>query len=603
MSINIYLFKIRLCFFILFIINLLEPILKDIIPKVSIFLPIYNKGNYLLRSIGSIQKQSLKNIEIIAVNDASTDNSLDILKKLAKKDKRIKIVNNDRNHGLLYSRSMGILNCTGEYLMNLDPDDKFEGDNNLKILYVKSKRLNSETIRFLIKRIALNEYEKNFYKKVDKNQFKTNDYLITNKFVKRKTFLKAYNIFKKNIYSSKWNYHEDEIWNFLIRKKTNFISNINKFIYIYKKNNESLMLNGIGSKLDIKNRIYMYQAIQKYNLSGSYDIKLLKTFILKYLTNDTILKDMEIKNALIHLNVELLYHFINNDTKYKEINNLVNKISHNKFIIFYSSFNNSYDIYLSYLSIFQFLQEKYNKIIVSINKNQINDIINFIFSNDILIVLDEILFDPIFVNIYRNFSNKIIIICKNININLIRKRTTLGNYSNIYFFIFNYNSYELLKKVIKHENLIYIPNLHLSNLFNYKKNSKCDNDFLIAFSKNITIKENEEIIKIIYKHYHNINYLNLIEELNFDINFIKKIKYYKLIITDNIYLAKLSAIYFTSCIIFGTNIGFQNKDKLFNELKYIKYSNNLKELEENVILLKNIKFHINNRFFKNIFNN
>ena len=208
-------------------------------------------------------------------------------------------------------------------------------------------------------------------------------------------------------------------------------------------------------------------------------------------------------------------------------------------------------MYLSYLSIFQFIQENYNKIIISINKNQINDIINFIFSNDILIVLDEILFEPIYVNIYKNFSNKIIIICKNININLIRKSATLGNYSNIYFFINNYNSYELLKKSIKHENLIYIPNLHLSNFFNYKKNSNCDNNFLIAFSKNITNKEKEKIIKIIYKHFHNINYFNVIEELNFGIYFLKKIKYYKLIITDNIYLAMLSSIYFTSCIIFG----------------------------------------------------
>ena len=51
----------------------------------------------------SIQKQTLNDIEIIAVNDFSTDETLKILKKLSKKDKRIKIINNDRNHGLLYS--------------------------------------------------------------------------------------------------------------------------------------------------------------------------------------------------------------------------------------------------------------------------------------------------------------------------------------------------------------------------------------------------------------------------------------------------------------------------------------------------------------------
>ena len=54
---------------------------------------------------------------------------------------------------------------------------------------------------------------------------------------------------------------------------------------------------------------------------------------------------------------------------------------------------------------------------------------------------------------------------------------------------------------------------------------------------------------------------------------------------------------------FWNNIGFKNKDKLFNELNYIKFTNNLEELEKNVIKLKNIKFHINYSFFKNIFNN
>ena len=114
--------------------------LKYLKPKVSVFLPIYNKYLYLKRSIDSILKQSLKNLEIIAVNDFSSDNSLKILKKLSKKDNRIKIVNNDRNHGLLYSRAMGILNCTGEYLLNLDPDDMIPNIYNLEILYKIAKK-------------------------------------------------------------------------------------------------------------------------------------------------------------------------------------------------------------------------------------------------------------------------------------------------------------------------------------------------------------------------------------------------------------------------------------------------------------------------------
>jgi glycosyltransferase involved in cell wall biosynthesis len=70
------------------------------LPKISIFLPIYNKAEYLYRSIKSIQFQTLKNLEIISVNDCSEDDTLEVLLKLAKNDKRIKIINNKKNMGL-----------------------------------------------------------------------------------------------------------------------------------------------------------------------------------------------------------------------------------------------------------------------------------------------------------------------------------------------------------------------------------------------------------------------------------------------------------------------------------------------------------------------
>ena len=96
-----------------------NQIVYDIIspPKISVFLPIYNKSKYLKRSINSIQKQSLKEIEIIAVNDGSSDNSLDILKEMGKKDSRIKIINSKKSHGSLFCRGLGILNSEGKYLM------------------------------------------------------------------------------------------------------------------------------------------------------------------------------------------------------------------------------------------------------------------------------------------------------------------------------------------------------------------------------------------------------------------------------------------------------------------------------------------------------
>ena len=90
---------------------------------------------------------------------------------MAKKDIRIKIVSNDRNHGLLYSRAMGILNNTGEYIMNLDPDDRLEGIYNLQVLYNTSKSSDLDFVRYLVKIIPLNKEGIEGAENFNKNQF------------------------------------------------------------------------------------------------------------------------------------------------------------------------------------------------------------------------------------------------------------------------------------------------------------------------------------------------------------------------------------------------------------------------------------------------
>jgi len=103
-------------------------------PKVSVIMPVYNSSKYLEETLNSILSQTLKDIEIICINDASTDSSLDILKAFSKKDSRIKIINNDKNSGPGYSRNLGIELANGEYLEFLDSDDIFEKDM-LEICY------------------------------------------------------------------------------------------------------------------------------------------------------------------------------------------------------------------------------------------------------------------------------------------------------------------------------------------------------------------------------------------------------------------------------------------------------------------------------------
>lgn len=161
-------------------------------PKVSVFLPIFNKEKYLIRSISCLQNQTLKNIEIIAINDGSTDNTLKILRKLSKKDNRIKIFNNDRNRGLLFSRAMGIIHSKGEYLMNLDPDDKLASSYNLEILYNKAKNSNLDYIKFLLKRIPRYKFEIELCEFKNKIQLQVEDFIITNKIIKKEILFKAY---------------------------------------------------------------------------------------------------------------------------------------------------------------------------------------------------------------------------------------------------------------------------------------------------------------------------------------------------------------------------------------------------------------------------
>ena len=94
-------------------------------PKISVIMPIYNQEKYLEKAILSCENQTLKDIEIICVNDGSTDNSYRILTDYAKKDKRIKIINQS-NQGTGRARNNGLKIAKGEYVAFLDPDDYIE---------------------------------------------------------------------------------------------------------------------------------------------------------------------------------------------------------------------------------------------------------------------------------------------------------------------------------------------------------------------------------------------------------------------------------------------------------------------------------------------
>ena len=94
-------------------------------PKVSVVIPMYNCETFILRSVKSVQYQNLSNFEIILIDDNSTDNTLSIANNIRNQDKRIRIIKNKKNMGVLYTRSIGVLASKGKYIFNLDNDDLF----------------------------------------------------------------------------------------------------------------------------------------------------------------------------------------------------------------------------------------------------------------------------------------------------------------------------------------------------------------------------------------------------------------------------------------------------------------------------------------------
>ena len=115
-------------------------------PKVSVIIPVYNVEEYLRECLDSVVNQTLKEIEIICVDDGSTDNSLEILKEYAKKDNRISVLTQENLHAGV-ARNAGLAVAQGEYLSFLDSDDFFEL-NMLEETYKKAKIDNADIVVF-----------------------------------------------------------------------------------------------------------------------------------------------------------------------------------------------------------------------------------------------------------------------------------------------------------------------------------------------------------------------------------------------------------------------------------------------------------------------
>ena len=116
-------------------------------PKISVIIPVYNVEEYLSACLDSIAKQTLKDIEIILVNDGSTDNSGNIANQYAVKYSFI-LIHKEKNEGTLLARKTGIDIATGKYIVFVDADDYFLLDTAFEILYNEIEKRQTDILHF-----------------------------------------------------------------------------------------------------------------------------------------------------------------------------------------------------------------------------------------------------------------------------------------------------------------------------------------------------------------------------------------------------------------------------------------------------------------------
>ena len=250
-------------------------------PLITIILPAYNKKNQIIKTIRSIQHQTLKNIEIIIVDDLSTENSTDVYNHLLKNDNRIRVLYHLKHMGIFKTRIDGFLYSRGPYILHFNPGDLFADNFVLEDVYNLIIKYNLDSVRFAFtqyKDKINNEYTtktyfypnedlKIRYEKAEGNQNKKSfEYeTIFNRLVRANVISKSLEIVDSFIINAYKNIKPDIWWNVLIDNVANGKVAINRVGYLYFSS---------------------YSGENKYNISNEEERdKTIQEIILEWLFN------------------------------------------------------------------------------------------------------------------------------------------------------------------------------------------------------------------------------------------------------------------------------------------------------------------------------
>jgi glycosyltransferase involved in cell wall biosynthesis len=260
-------------------------------PKISIIVPIYNVEKYIKQCLESIISQTLKDIEILCIDDCGTDSSIKIIESFAKKDSRIKIIQLDKNKLPGVARNIGIKSSTGKYISFIDPDDYVE-PNLLEIAYTKIEELQLDSIWFNVK--IFDDKKKSFTK--DNYFLETSNGILNinpkniNKFplncwnkIYRTSIIKKHNImFSENILFEDLEFYHK----FFTKSKETYF--INKHLYIYRLRPNSI-LSSKKSREDIFKAIKnVYFYLLKENIFENYKESLMQLIVQSIERSDNV---------------------------------------------------------------------------------------------------------------------------------------------------------------------------------------------------------------------------------------------------------------------------------------------------------------------------
>jgi glycosyltransferase involved in cell wall biosynthesis len=249
--------------------------------KISIIVPVYNVEQYLSKCMDSIINQTLKDIEIICINDGSTDNSLEILIKYEKHDNRI-IVINQKNGGLSHARNVGLKKVTSSYILFVDSDDWLEL-NTCEILYNAMISNNCDLVQC---KTNIHYIERNHMKSKDNKsinrdikglvEITTNNFQISPFYAWSKLFKKEI-IEKFQIDFPEGLYYEDSpfMWKYFSVSRNIFF--IEDKLYNYLRRPDSILSktfnrNSLISLDFLKVCFNYYDFLQKWNLYNKYQV-------------------------------------------------------------------------------------------------------------------------------------------------------------------------------------------------------------------------------------------------------------------------------------------------------------------------------------------